>query len=107
LRPGLAAAGAIAELDGPIDQPLEAEPLDQGAGQHHSRVGDQPLVIELDRDRIGTHQGPRTVHHMSDLLSPGRGCSIQPPLACSGGHFRNRAGRIRRAVRWIEAKVGL
>jgi hypothetical protein len=100
-RPG--SAGAIAKLDGPIDQPLEAEPLDQGARQQHARVGDQPLVVELDRHRIGAHQGPRTVHHVGDLLTPGRRCSNQPLFACSGGHFRGGAGRIRGAVRWIEA----
>ena len=70
----LRGGGALAEVDRLIDEALEAQAVDQGARQHHSRIRDKALVVELDRQRVGPHGRPRTVHHVSDLLMSGRGC---------------------------------
>jgi hypothetical protein len=40
----LRGARALAEVDRLIDKPLEAQPVDQGARQQHSSVGNQALV---------------------------------------------------------------
>jgi hypothetical protein len=86
---------SLAQVDRLVDQPLDPQPVRQRRRQHQPGVGDEPLVVELRCERVGLGGGPRTVHHMSDLLMSGRGCSIQPLLACSGGHFRADDGRIR------------
>src|SRR5215218_8178246 len=85
---------SLAQVDRLVDQPLDLQPVRERRRQHQPGVGDQPLVVELCRQRIGLGGGSRTVHHMSDLLMSGRGGSIQPLFACSGGHFRAEGGRI-------------
>src|SRR5216683_2987983 len=62
-------APAPAEVDRLLDKPLQAQPVDQRARQHHPSVGNQTLVVELDRHRVGPHGHPRILHHASDLLT--------------------------------------
>jgi hypothetical protein len=57
-----------------VDQGLDAEPPAQGGDQDQPCVGDQPLVVELDAERIGPHGPRKDLHHVSDLLMSGRGC---------------------------------
>ena len=95
LAPRAGGAGALSEADHLVDHLLDAEAPAQRRDQDQSRVGDQPLVVELDAHRIETHGLLRTLHHVSDLLMPGRGCPKQPLFACSGGHFGKGSGRIR------------
>lgn len=94
LAPRPCGTRALAQVDRLIDQPLEPQPLAQRARQEQPRIGDQSLIVELDTNRIAPHDRLRTVHHMSDLLTSGRGCSNQPLFACSGGHFVDEAGQI-------------
>ena len=42
-------ARTLAEINRLVDKPLQTQPPDQGARQHHSCIGDQALVVELDR----------------------------------------------------------
>ena len=46
LRPGFAAPGPVAEIDGPIDQRLDPEPISEHRREQHPGVRDRPLVIE-------------------------------------------------------------
>lgn len=50
----------------------------KAATMNRPALADQPLVIELDADRVGTHVRLGTLHHESDLLIEGRGCSTMP-----------------------------
>jgi hypothetical protein len=64
----------------PPDSRLVLSPIATGRlrGTPEYRLGDQSFVVEVDRHRVGKHDGPRAVHHKSDLLRPGRRRSTQP-----------------------------
>ena len=98
-------ARALAQLDRLINQPLQAQTIDQRAHQHHPRISNQAPILELNPHRPRPRSRPTTVHHKSDLLTPGHGCSNQPINACSGGHFTPPTGQTpHKPQRWIEAK---
>src|SRR5262249_11680898 len=69
LAPRPRSTGTSAQVDRPVNQPLKAKPVDQGTRQHHPRIGNQALVVELDPHRIGPHGHPEILHHASDLLT--------------------------------------
>ena len=54
----------LTQIDGPIDQILDLEPPREQRREHHTRVRDNPLIIE--------HNHRRLVHHDDDLLDQGR-----------------------------------
>jgi hypothetical protein len=57
LRPGRAAP-ARSQGDELVDQPLDPQPPAQRGDQHQPRVGEEPLVVELDPDRVGRTAAP-------------------------------------------------
>jgi hypothetical protein len=54
LVPGVGGARRAAQVDVLVDQLAEHEPLGQGGGQDETGVGDRVVVVEADRDLIGT-----------------------------------------------------
>ena len=55
--PTLAAPGASPKVDALIEQLAQQQSLGQRGGQDQAGVGDQVLVIEADRDGVGTAAG--------------------------------------------------
>jgi hypothetical protein len=96
-------AGTLAERDRLIDKPLEAQPVDQRARQHHSSVGDEALVVELNRHRVGPHGRPRILHHTSDLLTQATAALYSRFLPAQEVIFVNTSDGSDPATRWIEA----
>ncbi len=47
----------VTEIDRPVDQLLDPEPLGKQRGKHHASVRDNPLVIQHDHSRFVHHQG--------------------------------------------------
>src|SRR5437870_1729135 len=101
-RPG--GARALAEIDRLLDKPLEAQPVDQSARQHHASVGNQALVVELGRYQLGPHSYPRTVHHASDLLTQAAAALYSRFLPAQEVIFVSASDGSSPATRWIEAK---
>jgi hypothetical protein len=58
----------LTKIERLIDQPLQPEPRAQRRRQQQAGIRDQPLIVELDRDRTRPHRPPHTIHHQSDLL---------------------------------------
>ena len=94
--------GALAEVDRLIDKPLQAQPVDQSARQHHPSVGNQALVVELDRHRVGPHGHPRILHHTSDLLTQAAAALYSRFLPAQEVIFANTPDGSGPATRWIE-----
>jgi hypothetical protein len=93
LRPAFAAPRPITPQPHPLRrQRFDPEPLCERRDEHHPRVRDRALVIELDPQTI---QSDRLVimHHEGDLLTAGPGCRIQPLKPCTGGHSSLSPGR--------------
>src|SRR5207342_1309016 len=94
------------EVDRLVDKPLEAQPVDQGARQHHSSVGNQALVVELDPHRVGPHGHPRILHHTSVLLTQAAAALYSRFLPAQEVIFVSTSDGSRPTTRWIEAKKG-
>ena len=61
----------------PPGQSLDPQPLGERRDQHHTRVRDRPLIIELDLQAV--HSDRLVImHHEGDLLTAGPGCPYQP-----------------------------
>src|SRR6266571_5137701 len=101
----LRGARALAEVDHLVDKPLEAQPVDQGARQHHSSVGKQALVVELDRYRVGPHGHLRMLHHASDLLTQAAAALYSRFLPAQEVIFVSASDGSSPATRWIEVKI--
>ena len=78
---------------------LDTQPLGQRPCQKQSRVADEPLLIEANRDLIqcsGALDYVRViVHHSGDLLTGPRLPHTTAEKPCSGGHLNPTAGRNR------------
>jgi hypothetical protein len=98
LAPRVRRAFAIAEINHPVDQTLDPEPLGKDGWEQHPGVRDHPLVIEDHPRRVR-----QTVHHVGDLLSQARRRPTRQLSACSGGHLNLRPGRLPTDGRWIKA----
>jgi hypothetical protein len=85
-------AAAVTEIDRLIDQRLDPQPPRQNRRQHHTRVGDHPLIVKDDHRRL--------VHHEGDLLSRAAAAAISRYQAPLGRSLHP----ITRTERWIEAK---
>src|SRR5262249_49458729 len=100
-------ARTLAELDGLVDKPLEAQPLDQDARQHHPSVGNKAPVVELDRHPVGPHGHPRIHHHTSDLLTQAAAALYSRFLPAQEVIFPSTPDGSDPTTRWIEAKSDL
>jgi hypothetical protein len=98
LARGVRCPAPIAEINRPVDQTLDPEPIDEHGREQHPGVRDRPLVIKDHPRRVR-----QTVHHMGDLLSQARRRPTRRLSACSGGHSNLRPGRHPTHERWIKA----
>jgi len=69
-------ARRIAKVDALIEQLAQQQSLGQRGGQDKAGVGDQVLVIEADRDRVGTAAGS----HLTGTFLIGLQWSLQQPI---------------------------
>jgi hypothetical protein len=103
LAPRPRSTGTSAQLDRLLDQPLQAQPLDQGARHHHPSVGNQALVVELDHHRVGAHGHPRIVHHASDPLTQAAAALYSRSLPAQEVTLASAPDGPGPATQWIEA----
>ena len=89
LAPWLCSSGPIAEINRPVDQRLDPEPVGEHRRKQHAGVRDRPLIIENHPHRVR-----QTVHHMGDLLLQARRRPTRQLSACSGGHSNLGLGRL-------------
>ena len=92
-------AGPITEIDHPVNEALNPQPIGEHRRQHHARVGDRPLIVEHDPRCVR-----QTVHHAGDPLAQDPQPLARPVLPASGGYLNLGPGRLIAAERWIEAK---
>ncbi len=75
LRPRVGRSPTVAQTDRVVDERLDPQALRKRRGEHDSRVGDRPLIIESHRDNIQSDP-PVIMHHEGDLLR-GPDCRLQ------------------------------
>jgi len=73
LPPRTRRARPARQVDRLVDQRLDPQPARQTRRKQQPRIRDRPLVVELHPESV-QHPTRPTMHHMSDLLTPGRGC---------------------------------
>jgi hypothetical protein len=92
LAPRIRAAGTLAQTHRLIDELLDPRTLREQPRQHHTGVGDRPLIIK--------HHDRLLVHHVGDLLSGAATGAICRYQALLGRSLHPITG----TKRWIEAK---